>query len=173
MSMLGRMFGFGRNERYDRGLRYFDQGLYEQAVDELSSVVADDSDADSLSRRLAKFYVAEAYSNLGVSALQKQSYEKAREFLSKALELNADRLPGAGTPSCGGVGRGALGPVRLCRARTADPSRRAGHQAEVRLLTNRSPVARRMPVLTRVRFDVHLYEAPKLAASSLNLEGRP
>lgn len=86
--MLGRMFGFGRNERYDRGLRYFDQGLYEQAVEELEAVIDDSSDADTLSKRLAKFYVAEAYSNLGVSALQKQSYEHARDYLGKALELN-------------------------------------------------------------------------------------
>lgn len=88
MSMLGRMFGFGRNEDYDRGLRYFDQGLYEQAIDELQKVVAEESRADPLSRRLASFYIAESYSNLGSLALQKQAYENARKYLKQALDLN-------------------------------------------------------------------------------------
>ena len=79
MSMLGRMFGFGRNEDYDRGLRYFDQGLYEQAIEELEKVVAEESRSDPLSRRLATFYVAESYSNLGSLALQKQAYDNFLE----------------------------------------------------------------------------------------------
>jgi len=36
MSMLGRMFGFGRNEHYDKGLRLFDQGRFEDAIAELT-----------------------------------------------------------------------------------------------------------------------------------------
>lgn len=88
MSMLGRMFGFGRNEDYDRGLRFFDQGLYEQAIEELQKVVAEESRADSLSRRLASFYIAESYSNLGGLALQKQAYESAQKYLKQALDLN-------------------------------------------------------------------------------------
>lgn len=88
MSMLGRMFGFGRNIHYDQGLRYFDQGLFEQAIESLQNVLADGSDADPLSRRLALFYIAESNSSLGIAALQKHAYAKARDFLAKALELN-------------------------------------------------------------------------------------
>ena len=36
MSMLGRMLGFGRNEHYDKGIRLFDQGMYEETVAELA-----------------------------------------------------------------------------------------------------------------------------------------
>ena len=32
MSMLGKMLGFHRNEDYDRGIRLFDQGIYEEAI---------------------------------------------------------------------------------------------------------------------------------------------
>jgi tetratricopeptide (TPR) repeat protein len=88
MSMLGRMFGFGRNVNYDHGLRYFDQGLFEQAIDSLTKVIEEDDGSDPLSRRLALFYIAESNSSLGIAALQKHAYAHAKEYLAKALELN-------------------------------------------------------------------------------------
>ena len=86
MSMLGRLFGFGRNEHYDRGLRLFDQGLFEDAIGELSQ--APWNSPDELTDRLSSFYIAEAYANLGTSALQAQQYAQAREALGKALAIN-------------------------------------------------------------------------------------
>ncbi|HEY3331228.1 MAG TPA: tetratricopeptide repeat protein [Capsulimonadaceae bacterium] len=88
MSMLGRMFGFGRNINYDQGLRFFDQGLFEEAINSLKKVIADDAPADPLSRRLALFYIAESNSSLGISALQKHSYAAAKDYLKNALDLN-------------------------------------------------------------------------------------
>ena len=91
MTMLGRMFGFGRNEHYDKGIRLFDQGLYEEAVIELENIVEalpGSSRSDTLTQRLASFYIAEAYANLGTAALQKQTYDKAQDALGKALAIN-------------------------------------------------------------------------------------
>ena len=38
MSMIGKMLGFGRNEHYDRAIRLFDQGLFEEAVEAFGHV---------------------------------------------------------------------------------------------------------------------------------------
>lgn len=86
MSMLGRLFGFGRNEHYDQGVRLYDQGLFEDAIRELSR--APRNPPDELTDRLASFYIAESYSSLGTSALNSQQYARAREALGKALEIN-------------------------------------------------------------------------------------
>lgn len=91
MSMLGRMFGFGRNEHYDRGIRLFDLGKFEEAIAELNQVVKrgkEGARSDALTQRLASFYIAEAYANLGMSALVNQGFEKAEEYLGKALAVN-------------------------------------------------------------------------------------
>ena len=86
MSMLGRLFGFGRNEHYDRGIRLFDQGLFEDAIGELSQ--APRNSPDELTDRLASFYIAESYAHLGASALQSCQYTQAQESLGEALEIN-------------------------------------------------------------------------------------
>ena len=90
MSMLGRLFGFGRNEHYDKGIRLFDQGSYEEAVVELNQVVRrrEGSGSDALVQRLASFYIAEAYANLGTAALHRQEFDRAEDFLGKALAVN-------------------------------------------------------------------------------------
>ena len=88
MSLLGRMFGFGRNSNYDTGLRYFDQGLYDQAIESLQKVIHDVDGSDPLSKRLASFYIAEANSSLGLAAMQQQAYAKAKKHLRDALILN-------------------------------------------------------------------------------------
>ena len=86
MSMLGRMFGFGRNEHYDKGLRLFDQGKFEEAVTELEQ--ATEPGEDELTERLASFYMAESLSNLGLAALQKGDFVSAMKSLAGALAVN-------------------------------------------------------------------------------------
>ena len=51
MSMLGRMFSFGRNEHYDKGIRLYDQGLFAEAIVELNQALA--KNPDELTERLA------------------------------------------------------------------------------------------------------------------------
>ena len=87
MSILGKMLGFGRNENYDKAIRLFDQGLYEEAVAcfELSRA---SGRKDPLTDRLSLFYTAEAYANLGQAALKRASWERAETQFAKALEIH-------------------------------------------------------------------------------------
>jgi tetratricopeptide (TPR) repeat protein len=88
MAMYGRMFSIGRNESYDRGLRLFDQGLYEAAIPELEKVV-DISDQDNtILVRLANFYLAECWSFLGSYALGQRLFERSTACFHEALARN-------------------------------------------------------------------------------------
>lgn len=89
MSMLGRLFGFGRNQDYDLGIRLFDEGRYADAINALEQVTRAGGRApDVLTQRLASFYIAEAHGHMGVAALEQGDAESARDALGRALALN-------------------------------------------------------------------------------------
>jgi tetratricopeptide (TPR) repeat protein len=83
--MFGRMISPGRNDDYDRGLRYFDQGLYEAAIPELD--LATESDNKVLVR-LANFYLAECWSYLASYAMGQRLFDRAAECFEAALKRN-------------------------------------------------------------------------------------
>ena len=85
MSMLGRMFGLGRNEHYDKGIRLFDQGCLPKRLPRLKQAPPK---ADELTERLASFYIAESYTALGAAALEAGRYADARAAFAGALAIN-------------------------------------------------------------------------------------
>src|SRR5437660_972439 len=87
MSILGKMLGFGRNEHYDRAIRLFDQGLYEEAIEAFGLSRATGR-KDPLTDRLALFYTAEAHANLGQAALKRASWERAETQFREALKIH-------------------------------------------------------------------------------------
>lgn len=76
------------SKHYDRGLRLYDQGQYLEAIAEfeqvLDSVLADDAPE----RKLASFWMCEAYANLGLSHLHMVSYGKAEDELKASIALH-------------------------------------------------------------------------------------
>lgn len=86
MSIVNKWFGFGRDDRYDRGIRAFDQGQYEEAIGEFRECLA--KSTDPATNRLARFYMSESYANLGQASLLSQNYEVAAEHLRHAIELH-------------------------------------------------------------------------------------
>ena len=89
MSMLGKMLGFGRNEHYDRGIRLFDQGIYEEAIRSFARAREPHKGRkDELTERLATFYTAEACANLGHLAMKSGQWEQAQTRFRAALEIN-------------------------------------------------------------------------------------
>jgi tetratricopeptide (TPR) repeat protein len=87
MSVLGKMLGFGRNEQYDRAIRLFDQGLYEEALFAFDQS-RESGRKDPLTERLALFYTAEAHGNLGHCASKRGAWERAEHHFRKALEVH-------------------------------------------------------------------------------------
>ncbi len=75
MPMWGRMLGLGRSEHYNRAIRLFDQELYEEAIASFRMALGER--ADALSKRLARFYLAEAHTALALSCLDRGTYDRA------------------------------------------------------------------------------------------------
>jgi tetratricopeptide (TPR) repeat protein len=89
MSLLGKMMGFGRNEHYDRGIRLFDQGRYEEALGALGlAATQKNGKPDEVTERLIAFYTAESYTHLGHLAMQHGGWERAAECFARALEIH-------------------------------------------------------------------------------------
>jgi tetratricopeptide (TPR) repeat protein len=88
MALYGRMLTIRRNEDYDRGLRLFDQGLYEAAIPELEKVMASQSQLNPVLVKLASFYLAEAWSFLGSYAIGQRLFERSAYCFEEALKRN-------------------------------------------------------------------------------------
>lgn len=86
MSYVGKWFGFGRDERYDRGVRAYDRGLYEEALLEFESCIQTSRDPATL--RLARFYHAECHTRLGLAALRSGKFQDAINQLRRAVEAH-------------------------------------------------------------------------------------
>lgn len=79
-----------RNEHYSRGIALYDHGQYAEAVSELDQVLQDVADESVPERRLAAFYIGEAYANLGGMHLSMGMYRNAADELSRALALHPE-----------------------------------------------------------------------------------
>ena len=86
MSMLGRMFGLGRNEHYDTGIRLFDQGLFAAAAAALTLALR--RSPDEMTERLASFYLAESHAGLAAAAFSAGDYPAAQAEYAAALAIN-------------------------------------------------------------------------------------
>lgn len=86
MSIIGKWFGFGRDEDYDRGIRYFDRGAYEDAIVAFEECL--NNSADPSTTRLARFYVGESHAQLGHAAMRSENYAAAITRFENALDLH-------------------------------------------------------------------------------------
>jgi tetratricopeptide (TPR) repeat protein len=88
MAMWGRMLGRGgRSPHYDRGIRLFDQGLYEQAI-EAFRLTLDEPRGGPLVERLARFYLAESHSALALAQMTNRAEERAIDNLRQAITIS-------------------------------------------------------------------------------------
>ena len=89
MSTLGKMLGFGRNMHYDNGVRMFDKGLYEEAISELGCARnPKNGKRDAMTDRLALFYTAESYTQMGHKAMKAGAWDKAEHCFTQSLAIN-------------------------------------------------------------------------------------
>jgi len=88
MSFVGKLFRFGRDDAYDRGIQAFDTGDFKAALRDFSHCLEYSHDASTI--RLAKFYSAECYARLGQDSMKSDHPEDAIENLRSALALHPD-----------------------------------------------------------------------------------
>jgi tetratricopeptide (TPR) repeat protein len=88
MPMWGRMLGRGgRSQHYDRGIRLFDQGLYEQSIEAFQQALLEPKSGPLL-ERLARFYLAESYSALALAQINQNQWEMSVQNLREAILLS-------------------------------------------------------------------------------------
>jgi tetratricopeptide (TPR) repeat protein len=76
----------GRNAYYDKAIRLYDQGQYEEAIP-LFKQALEETRGGPLAGRLARFYLAESYGALALSQMNKAANERAIENLKEAVAL--------------------------------------------------------------------------------------
>lgn len=86
MSIIGKWFGFGRDENYDQGIRFFDRGAYEDAIVAFEACM--NASLDPSTTRLARFYVGESHAQLGHAAMRSENYTAAVQRFECALDLH-------------------------------------------------------------------------------------
>ena len=96
MALWGRLLGrSSRSQQYDQGIRWFDQGQYEQAIAAFEEVLAEKQGTGQLLERLACFYLAESHFALALSQIAfstptNQAGSHAIEHLEAAIVLSPD-----------------------------------------------------------------------------------
>ncbi len=88
MSIWSRLFRVSAGDQYHKGIRYFNEGDYDRAIECLEEVVAGDKSRESPIAKLGAFYAAEAHSKLGIAEFHRENYDKALIHFKAALQVN-------------------------------------------------------------------------------------
>lgn len=83
MSLLGKWFGFARDEVFDEGMAAFDRGAYEDAIEAFEECLQQDPEPNVM--RLARFYLAESQAQMGQSYLERGEPLAALRHFESAL----------------------------------------------------------------------------------------
>jgi tetratricopeptide (TPR) repeat protein len=87
VSLWGKILGINRNPEYERGIKYFNEGHYELAVDELERAIPKVGRADPI-YALGMFYAAEAHAHLGTAKYLAGDPNAALVHFERAVEEN-------------------------------------------------------------------------------------
>ena len=87
MSLWGKLFGLEKNPEYELGIKYFNEGKYEQAVASLEKAIQKVGRSDP-TYALGMFYAAESHAHIGAAKFHSGDLEGALLHFDKALEEN-------------------------------------------------------------------------------------
>lgn len=87
MSFWGRIFGVEKNPGYELGIRYFNEGRYELAVEELEKAISSLGPGDP-TYALGMFYAAESHVHLGTARFHAGDLDGAFRHFSVAVKEN-------------------------------------------------------------------------------------
>jgi len=88
LSLWSRLFHSATGDQYHKGIRYFNDGDYDHAIECLEQVVVEDRTRESPVAKLGAFYASEAHSKLGVAEFHRRNYDRALEHFASALKIN-------------------------------------------------------------------------------------
>lgn len=87
MSLWGKIFGLQKNPHYEEGIKHFNEGRYELAVEELEKAVENVGKGDPI-YALGKFYAAESHAHIGIAKYHSGDVEGALSHFKEAVQEN-------------------------------------------------------------------------------------
>jgi tetratricopeptide (TPR) repeat protein len=87
LSLWGKIFGINKNPEYERGIKYFNEGRYELAVEELEKAIPKVGKADPI-YALGMFYAAESHAHIGTAKYLAGDPEGALAHFKLVVEEN-------------------------------------------------------------------------------------
>lgn len=90
MFLVGKWFGFSCDEVFDEAMAEFDRGSYEDAIEAFAHCLAE-HDVNPATQRLAKFYTAESYAQIGLEYLREGNPVLALKNFENATEFDSTR----------------------------------------------------------------------------------
>lgn len=88
MSFWTRLFKGTAGERYEKGIRFFNEGRYDEAADLLEEVISESNHRGNPIAKLGAFYAAEAHAKIGMAHFYGGQLDQAFEHCQVALEEN-------------------------------------------------------------------------------------
>ena len=88
MSFWTRLFKGVSGEKYENGIRLFNEGRYDEAVALLEDVIAETSSRGSPIAKLGAFYAAEAHAKIGIALFYQGKLDAAFTQFETALRAN-------------------------------------------------------------------------------------
>jgi len=87
LSLWGKIFGLEKNVEYENGIKHFNEGKYELAVEELERAIEKAGRSDPV-HALGMFYAAESHAHIGTAKFHAGDFDGALEHFKKAVEEN-------------------------------------------------------------------------------------
>jgi len=87
LSLWGKIFGLEKSPDYEEGIRYYNEGKYDLAVESLERAIEKTKRTDP-TYALGRFYAAECHAHIGTAKLHAGELEEALSHFEKAVEQN-------------------------------------------------------------------------------------
>ncbi len=85
MAYVGKWFGFGKNEQYDKAIRDYEAGDLLSALEAFR--IVSQSESNLILRQRSKSYLAGTLGRLGREAISKKDFQQAIDYLGEAVVL--------------------------------------------------------------------------------------
>jgi len=87
MVHIRKIFTFGKDDTYQRGIDYYNKCEYKKALVEFSKILSNKQYKKTLHYGLAEFYASQSYRNLGIKSMHETDFKEAIKYFKESLEI--------------------------------------------------------------------------------------
>jgi len=90
MLHIKKIFTLGKDERYEKGMTYYNRCEYKNALGQFEDMLSNKQYKNTLHYNLSEFYSSQSYRNLGIVAMHEARFRDAIGYFEKSLEILPD-----------------------------------------------------------------------------------